>query len=102
MSGGAGGGRWAGGPAVTSGEAKETRRRPGTGGETLSERHDGWRETDPLAAFGGRPLRGGSAASTSCGAWLGLRRCVETTSTLDPFWILKKCKDLSTTKNGPS
>jgi hypothetical protein len=56
MSGGAGGGRWAGGPAVTSGEAKETRRRLGTGGKTLSERHDGWRETDPLAAFGGQRI----------------------------------------------
>ena len=76
MSGGAVGGRGGGGePEVTSGSAKETRRRP-LGGEdkTLAERQEGWRDTDPLAAFGGRSLRGGSAACTSRGAWQGLRR----------------------------
>jgi hypothetical protein len=104
MSGVAGGGRWGGGePEVTSGQAKETwRRHFGAEGKTLAERQEGWRETDPLAAFGRRPLRGGSASCTSCGAWQGLRRCVETILTLEPIWILKKCRDLSTTRNGPS
>ena len=75
MSGGAGGGRRGGGDLeVGSGQANVTRRRRfGAVGEVLV----GWRDTDPLAAsalFGGRPLRGGSAACTSRGAWQGLRR----------------------------
>jgi hypothetical protein len=76
MSGGAGGGRRGGGELeVGSGQANVTRRRRfGAAGEVLAERQEGWRDTDPLAAFGGRSLRGGSAACTSRGAWQGLRR----------------------------
>jgi hypothetical protein len=84
MSGGPGGGRWGGGePEVTSGQANVTPwRRFGDDGETLAEKQEGWRATDnggwrtteDLVAFGGRPLRGGSAACASCGAWQGFRR----------------------------
>jgi hypothetical protein len=106
MSGGAGGGRRGGGGTEEArGQAKVTRRRCfGAAGSTLAERQVGWRDNDNLAAaaFGGRPLRSGSAACTSCGAWQGLSRCVETVSTLVPIWSLKKWRDLSRTRNGPS
>ncbi len=104
MSGGAGGGRRGGtDPEVTSGKAKVTHRwHFGAAGKTLAERQEGWRDKDNLAVFGGWPLRGGSAACTSCGAWQGLRRWVETVSILEPIWTLKKCSALSNTKNGPS
>ena len=67
MSGGAVGGRGGGGePEVTSGSAKETRRRP-LGGEdkTLAERQEGWREAAPVATparrFGGLHILWGMA-----------------------------------------
>ena len=57
MLGGAGGGCWDDGGGdleVTSGQAKEKQRgRFGAEGKTLAGRQDCWRETDPLAAFGG-------------------------------------------------
>ncbi len=75
MSGGAGGGRGGDGePEVTSGQANVTRQRCfGADGETLAEKQEcwrepdngGWRSTGGLTAFGGRPLRGGSAACAS-------------------------------------
>ena len=83
MSGGAGGGRrGVGGREVATGSAKETRRR-----------RFGWHEPDNvwrttaggLAAFGGRPRRGGSAGCASSGVWQGLRRCVDMTSVLEPI-----------------
>jgi hypothetical protein len=71
MSGGTGGRCCGGGGLeVATGTAKETRR---FGAGSFDERQDcwretdkrGWRTTDDLTLFGGRPLRGGSAACTS-------------------------------------
>ncbi len=80
MSGGAGGGRGGGDTEVTTGSAKETRRRrfgPGLFDKRQDcwrEPDNGWRPTDGLAADGGRPLRDGSAACVSSGVWQGFRR----------------------------
>ncbi len=58
-----------------SGQANVTRRRRfGAAGEVLVERQEVWRDTDPLAAFGGRPLRGGSGDCNYGGAWQVLWR----------------------------
>ena len=79
LSGGAGSGRGGGGTEVATGLAKETRRRrfgPGLSVERQDcwrEPDNGWRPTD-LAAIGGRPLRGSSAACVSSGVWQGFRR----------------------------
>jgi hypothetical protein len=67
MSGGAGGGRGGGDPAVTSGSAKKTRLRCFEAElfvrqDCWRETDNGWRTTDVLAAAGGRPAGGPCAA----------------------------------------
>ena len=52
--------------------------------------------------LGGRPRRGGIAASMSGGEWHAFRRSVETLSVLFPICSLKLRRLLSNTRYGPS
>ncbi len=56
----------------------------------------------PAAAAGGRPRLGGCATGTSGGEVQGFSRRVETVSTLSPTCNLKKRRERSRTRNGPS
>jgi hypothetical protein len=85
------------GGGTTSGQRNVTRRGRVAGGRRTSA-------GDEAAAglVGGRPRGGGTAGCTSGGNLQGLRRRVETVSCLVPTWSLKKRKDLSRTRYGPS